>query len=107
MGMFTLLLDGLLDEAPSDLAIASTWLRNAMNPQNWGGAGLEEFRCPTLPVTDALCWLTKSIVDTVTTSAGWADAIVREQLRVGHRRRVCCRVEQRRARNNERRSPTR
>ncbi len=79
MGMFTLLLDGLLDEVPADLAIASKWLRYAMNPQQWGGSGIEEFRCRELPVTDALCWLTKSIVDTVSASRGWRDEVVREQ----------------------------
>ncbi len=79
MGMFTLLLDGLLDEAPADLAPASRWLRYAMNPTQWGGPGIAEFRCPELPVTDALCWLTKSIIETVIASLGWGDEVVREQ----------------------------
>ncbi len=79
MGIFTVLLDGLLDEVPRDLLPVRHWLDHVMEPANWGD---EQGAAPVAgsPVADAVCWLATAVISRVTQSRGWLDdPLVREQ----------------------------
>lgn len=81
MGMFTLLLDGLLDEAPETLRPLRSWLDATMDPDAWDAGRTPRPPEPSgHPVADALCWLAAETIATLTHQPGWRDdALVREQ----------------------------
>ncbi|WP_369069564.1 hypothetical protein [Kineococcus terrestris] len=80
LGMFTVLLDGLLDEVPDELAPVAGWLHRAMDPDGWAdGAPLAPAPSRSL-LADALCRLASSVIATVVGGRAWCDdAVVREQ----------------------------
>jgi len=81
MGMFTVVLDGLLDEAPLDLQPARAWLDSVMGASRWGdGQPLPDMGVVEHPVTEALGWLTRELTHRLVMQDGWQrDALVRQQ----------------------------
>jgi hypothetical protein len=82
VAIFTLLLDGLLDEAPDELAPVAPWLRRVMLDQEWvegGAAAIPPVVEGCHPLSSLLQRVTIEVVRRVTSSAGWADRVVREQ----------------------------
>lgn len=79
LGLFTVLLDGLLDEVPDELALASAWLSGVMDPGTWD-APLPAPPRDLSPLAEALALLATATISTVTAMPGWRrDKVVREQ----------------------------
>ncbi|HWV24943.1 MAG TPA: hypothetical protein VNZ58_12200 [Thermomicrobiales bacterium] len=75
IGLFTVLLDGLLDEAPELLAPARSWLDRLMTLERPPGdipSGLH-------PVTEVLAWAGAESVGRLSSLDGWQDPVVREE----------------------------
>lgn len=89
MGTFTLLLDGLLDEAPGELAPLAPWLDGIMRGQAWADAPLApppvEVTRTLHPVASLLVTITTVIIGRVTSHAGWGDPVVRAEFRAASR----------------------
>ena len=70
LAVFTLLLDGLLDEVPGELVPAATWLAAAMEPQSWGRP-LPAPPDGLSPLASTLCQLATSVITTITAGDAW------------------------------------
>jgi hypothetical protein len=71
MGLFTVVLDGLLDEAPTELMPAREWLDAVMNPAAWGTLEALPPMGASHPVTQTLEWLTRELIQRLTSQPGW------------------------------------
>jgi hypothetical protein len=87
MGLFTVILDGLLDEAPAELQPSRAWLDSVMEPTRWAGSrALPELASGDHPVIRALGWTTREVIHHLVVSEGWLhDGKVREQFSLATR----------------------
>jgi hypothetical protein len=82
-GLFTVLLDGLLDEAPEHMAGVAAWLDEVMSQQAWASGG----PLPALgrdgqclhPVAELMVWAAAEIIRQVTSQTAWGDPMVRRE----------------------------
>ena len=86
MGLFTVLLDGLLDEVPDELAPIKSRLDDVMLGQSWGDARrslpLSEAAESSHPVAELTVWLANEVVRRIVTQPVWQrDDILRREFR--------------------------
>ncbi len=86
MGVFTVLLDGMLDEAPAELAPVAPWLDDVMRRQDWAeGGGVPRPPASTGSVrhsiADLTIWLAAEVIRRITAQPGWANQTVRAEFR--------------------------
>ena len=85
MGLFTVLLDGLLDEAPEEFAPIAPWLDDVMIEQGWATGNRQPHALAAdgglHPIADLTVWLAAEAIRQIVASQGWTDPTVRAEFR--------------------------